>query len=205
MKHRYSWRQDNNEDKGTEKTIKDNESALQTEHSEGAENTSMNSRQRRKGIMTYLEGSRNLGIHNLGYQSDKTETENQVETYSETGVEMSTCAEAKNKQGSFCERQHRFAKLEKRYAVDITCVSELSTSLEERNPRICTNPDDLTNTANGTTDSISELGDEPVTNVDSTEFVTSETDTSHSTAKTKPRVVKNWLTNPHLYKVSLVK
>lgn len=205
MKYRYSCRQDNNVDKGTGKTKKGNESTLQTEHSEGAENTSMNSRQRRKGIMTYSGGSRNLGIHNLGYQSDKIETENQVEICSETGVEMSTCAEAKNKQGSFCEEQHKLEKLEKGYAVDITCVSEHSTSLEERNTRICTNADDLTNTANGTTDSILELRDEPVTNVDSTEFVTCQTDTSLSTAKTRPRVAKSWLANPHLYKVSLVK
>ena len=200
MKYRCSYRQDNNVDKGTEKTKKDNESTLQTEHSEGAENTSMNSRQRRKGIVTYLGESRNLGIHNLGYQSDKIETENQVGTCSETGVEMSTCAEVKNKQVSFCEGQHRFEKLGKGYAVDKTCVSELSTSLEERNTRVSANADDLTNTENGKTDSILELRDEPVTNVDSTEFVT---DTSNS--KTKPRVAKNWLTNPHLYKVSLVK
>ena len=204
MKYCYSCLQDTNVSKGTEKLKEDNESAPQTEHNEGAENTSMNSRERKIGV-TYLEDHGKVGIHNLGYQSGKIETENQIETCSETVKEMLTCAEAKNKQGSFCERQHRFEKSEEGYVIEATCDSELSTSLEERNPRICTNADDLTNASNGKTDGILELRDEPVTNVDSSEFVTCESDTYHTTAKTKPRMAKDWLVNPHLYKVSLVK
>lgn len=153
--------------------------------------------------MICLEDSRKHGTLNLGYQSDNIEAENQITTCCETEVEMSKRVEVQNKEETFCEEQNGLERLGDGDTIGVTCDSELSMSYEKRSPRKIA--ESLKQTANGRKDSILELRDGPEANADSINFVTCETDTSHSTAKKKPMMAKDWLVNPHLYKVSLVK
>ena len=151
--------------------------------------------------MICLGDSRKHGTHNLGYQSDSIEAENQITTCCETEVEMSKRVEVQNKEETSCEEQNGLERSGEGDTIGVTC--ELSMSYEKRNPRKIA--ESLKQTTNGKKDSILELRDGPEANADSINFVTCETDTSLSTAKKKPMMAKDWLVNPHLYKVSLVK
>ena len=137
----------------------------------------MDVRQRKKGIVMSLEDIRKLGSCNLGFQNERIEAKNPVESWEDS---HSVCTHFKVDISAL-------EKTENNRKVSFLVEKSGSERLEEDECSIAVTCDAKPSSRKG---SILD--------------VSCESEPPESSKKRRPKTMKDWLVDPHLYKVSSV-
>lgn len=140
----------------------------------------MDVRQRKKGIVMSLEDIHELGSCNLGFQTESIGTKNPLES----------CEDAHSVCTHFKVDMSALEKTENNRKVSFPVGKRGSERLEEDEYSIAVTWDAKPSSRKGS------ILDEHL------DCVTCESEPPRSSKKRRPKTMKDWLVNPHLYKVS---